>query len=109
MTFSRTWEEKWLALKALSPDISLRMREIGDWYVSHPGVEMKPSKDSVILHGVAGGGPTPEAAVDDHWRLVALEPPPAFIVLNAMHREQRRHMRWNGYMWVDLPIETITR
>lgn len=104
--FEPTWEQKLDALAALGRDIALKMRKPGDWYVEHVGVEMKESPDAGVLIGAYGNGATPEEAVEDHWRQLALCESPAMIVVNA-YSGNRRHVRWNGYMWQDVPLPQV--
>lgn len=96
-----TWEEKLAALQSLG-DCCLRMRHPGDWYVSATSVEVSSGR---MLEGRYGNGATPEAAVLDHWeKYTALVGPGEVVVINAMSTE-RRHVRWTGYMWTDVPFE----
>ena len=98
-TLLMDWQQKAAALDALKA-IEIRIRKPGDWYVHH-GVEIK---DNGLLCGDYGNGKTPEDAILDHWeRLVtAIEQTPKYLVVNAM-TERRRAVRWNGYMWQDVP------
>lgn len=93
------WEQKLHALNALA-ECRLIMREPGDWYVSQH-TEVKKEGDSV-LQGKYGNGRSPEEAVINHWNELTGNPK-EFIVLEACPGS-RRHVRWNGFMWVDLPI-----
>jgi hypothetical protein len=94
-----TWEEKFAALKSLSHDVSLRMREPGDWYVSDPGVEI--GGDGVLASKTESGA-TPEAAVEMHWEILTKLPPDKYIALDAF-TDKRRHYRWSGFMWTEVP------
>jgi hypothetical protein len=93
------WEQKLHALNSLA-ECKLIMRKPGDWYVSQR-TEVKRESDSVLT-GKFGNGPTPQAAVDNHWQELTgnLD---EFIVLEA-YAGCRRHVQWNGFMWIDLPI-----
>ena len=93
------WEEKCYALKALG-DIGLRMRKPGDWYVDHRGVDCIEVGRNGMLVGRFGNGPTPQAALENHWDRLNDESV-ARIVINA-YGKLRREVRWNGYMWDDL-------
>jgi len=96
-----TWEEKFEAIKAIG-SACLRMRKPGDWYVSQPDVAVKVG---AMLESRYGNGATPEAAVLDHWQqLTSIDLANEVVVLDAM-RDTRRHVWWNGYRWVDQPIE----
>lgn len=90
------YQEKFAALQSLA-EISLRMRAPGDWYVSH-GVEVK---NGHVLEGRYGNGPTPEAAIEDHWRQIAEISPPLYVVIDS-YGKSRRAVRWTGYMWRDV-------
>jgi hypothetical protein len=93
------WEQKFGAINALA-EASLRMRAPGDWYVSQ-SVEIK---EGAVLCSTGGyRSPSPEAAVERHWRnLTQLTPKQDYIVTNA-YGEHRKHWLWNGYMWKELP------
>lgn len=94
-----TWEQKLGAFQMLA-DTHLRMRKTGDWYVSC-GVEVKKSPGSCMLVGTYGEGTSPESAVEDHWRKLVDElPDKAYLVIIGANR---RAVRWNGYMWADIP------
>ena len=94
------WEEKLAAFKCLS-DCSLRMREPGNWYLSD---NVEVGGDG-FLESPTVAESTPEQAVETMWaRLVTNLPHDRYLVINAMN-ERRRHVRWNGYMWQDLPVE----
>lgn len=101
MSATMTWEQKFEAIQALG-SACLRMRSPGDWYVSQSGVEVRRGP---FLESRYGNGVTPQAAVSDHWdKLTTLDlAGDEVIVLDAM-RDTRRHVRWNGYRWVDEPV-----
>lgn len=98
-----TWEEKFAAICALK-DADLKMRQPGDWYVSQ-GTEVKERIGSGVLVSRFGNGESPIEAIKNHWILLTEEQPLAYIVLNATNNTTRRHVRWNGYMWSDIPME----
>ena len=78
------------------------MREPGNWYVSQSGVEVQVRR--CFLASRYGNGATPEAAVLDHWeKLTSIDLANEVVVLDAM-RDTRRHVWWNGYRWVDVPV-----
>jgi hypothetical protein len=95
-----TWEQKLEAIIALGDDVSLRMRCPGNWHVDHRGVEIG---DGHVLIGGCGNGDTPEAAVLNHWDHLTQLKAGQYLVKNAMSSD-RRHYRWNGYRWADLPV-----
>ena len=96
-----SWQEKAAALNALS-EITIKMRDINDWYV-HQNIEIGAA-DSSVLTGSYGNGDTPHNAVEDHWNIFTSLVRPQYIVLVPTRPMERRHVRWNGYMWADLPI-----
>lgn len=98
-----TWEQKLHALNGLAGLATIVMREPGNWLVSH----QLDIKEGSLLRGGAGNGPTLEAAVLDQWeRLTTKLKPEEFIVVGGYGRPQGlapRRVRWNGYMWADMP------
>lgn len=95
-----SWQHKAAALNALSP-IQIHIRNVCDWFVNQ-SVEIGGDG---MLTGNYGNGDSPEDAVEDHWRkLVEDLPEDRYLVIRAS-REDRRHVRWNGYMWQDLPVK----
>lgn len=101
------WEQKFAALKALDSDASLKMRKPGDWYVSMTGVEVGSSA-SGLLTSPSAGGETPQEAVEARWDLFANLATNQYLVIDAM-KDTRRHVRWNGFMWEDLPVPDAKR
>jgi hypothetical protein len=98
-----TWEQKLEATQALVGcyDVSLRMRKPGDWYVEVTGRYLGGDG---LLRGMSGNGTTPEEAVNDDWVKFTAIRDDQYIVLNQ-GKTTRRHVRWNGYMWQELPVE----
>lgn len=92
-----TWEQKLAAFQALG-EVSLKMRAPGDWYVSSR-VEVKQGS---MLAGTYGNGPTPEAAVLDHWRQLVDELPPREYLVTDAYRPNRKAVKWNGFMWQEV-------
>ena len=91
------YQEKAAALNALA-DIAIKIRAPNDWYVSQ-SVEIK---DGGVLVGKYGNGSTPKEAVENHWlELVDKLPPDKYLVIHA-NGDNRRAVRWNGYMWADV-------
>lgn len=95
------WQQKFDALGAIGTEISVRMRKPGDWYVDHRGVDTKETPDSCCLVGRYGNGSTPEEAIENHWRRLTEEQPLAYLWVSEFGKN--RKVRWNGYMWRDLP------
>jgi hypothetical protein len=96
------WEQKFAALKSLSPlssDCAVFMRKPGSWYVTLGSIEI--GGDGVLTM-VSGDGDTPRAAIEDAWERVTSLGPNRYLVLNA-GSDARRHVRWNGFMWAEVP------
>lgn len=93
------WEQKLFACKALDDRISLCMRKPGDWYVSW---SVEVGGDSV-LSGEYGNGRTPEEAVINHWATVVDALPLHKCLVIGAYTDNRRQVRWNGFMWIDIP------
>ena len=93
------WQQKLSAVQALCGtfNVAVRMRNPGDWYVN----DCTEIKDGSILRGEYGNGATPEQAVEDHWDILTNLPHEQYIVVRAA-REDRRAVRWNGFMWEDV-------
>ena len=88
------WQEKADALDSLA-EIDIKIRKVNDWYVSQ---RTEIGGDGMLL-GSYGNGTTPEEAIENHWfQLVDDLPIDKYIVTAAMNNE-RKHWRWNGYMW----------
>lgn len=96
-----TWEQMFAAIQAIG-EASLRMRKPGDWFVEQRSTEKK-ERGSSVIGSAYGNGATPEDAVRDHWRVLTDLKPNEIIVIDSM-RDTRRHVRWNGYMWADEPV-----
>ena len=92
-----TWEEKFAAINAIE-EASLIMRKPGDWLVSQ---HVEIGGDGV-LRGDYGNGRSPEEAVERHWDILTQVKPPSYVVTNAM-RPNRKHWRWEGFMWKEIP------
>lgn len=95
-----TWEQKLAAMNALGT-VALHMRKPGDWYTTQSRVDVG---DGYTLTSIMGSGATPEAAVEDRWRATTEIQAAQFIAINAGHAD-RKHVRWNGFMWEDVPRE----
>lgn len=92
-----TWEQQWLAIKAICPDATLEIRGPGDWYVS---AWMHIGDGGGTLIGNYGNGATPELAVKDHWRKVLEVEAPRYWRVG--HGSQSRAVRWTGFMWKEV-------
>jgi hypothetical protein len=90
------WQEKAAALDALA-EIEIRFRKPGDWFVNQDVA----IKDDHCLVGAWGNGETPQAAIEDHWKVLVEEPKfPLYLV--ARSGDRRRAVSWNGFMWADV-------
>jgi hypothetical protein len=95
-----TWLLKFKIIRALtSGETSLLMRDDGSWYLHQSGVERK---EGGCLSGGCDSGRSPEEATEQHWKWIT--DPKYYIVIGAMS-EQRRAVRWNGFMWEDVVEE----
>lgn len=99
------WQQKAAALAALC-ELRIKFRP-AEWRIGGPEpwyVEQQIEvKDGSILCGTYGNGFTPEEAILDHWqKLVTDLPRDQYLVVRA-YRDERRAVRWNGFMWEDVP------
>jgi hypothetical protein len=95
------YEQKFQAMVSLIPfsgSAAIHMRKPGDWYFSLPGVEIKQGGCLLSAHG---NGTTPEAAVNDLWQQYTTIPKEQYLVINS-YGENRRAIKWNGFMWEDV-------
>lgn len=94
------WEEKFAAIKAIGGmDTAITMRSPGDWHVT--GTRIEIAHDGMLL-STTEHGRSPQEAVELRWKqLTELTGKQTHLVLNA-YGDNRRHVRWNGYMWVDV-------
>jgi hypothetical protein len=93
-----TTEQKIQALQALSR-VSFLMRKPGDWCASWERVEIGGDG---MLRGLAGNGPTPFDAGEDLWAK-ATSIGDALYLTPGGYDPDRKHYRWNGYMWREVP------
>lgn len=93
------WQQKAAALDALA-EIQIMIRGVGDWYV-HQNVQIRKVD---VLFGEYGNGETPVAAIEDHWQKLVNEVSrtPHYLVARD-GSGTRRAVRWNGFMWADVP------
>lgn len=97
------WLEKWRAMDALS-DTTLHVREDTPRLHNSPvyasnRVEMGGDG---MLKSLPGGGGTPEEAIESLWLAMTGIPADRYLVVAAMN-SGRKHYRWNGYMWDEIP------
>ena len=96
-------KSKWGALNALST-LNVCMLKDETFSATFPSVSGTVEiGNGGTLTSVNGRGDAPEKAIDDLWKRLTELSPKEYIVLNAMSRDGRRHVRWNGYMWAELP------
>lgn len=94
-----TWEQKLAALNAIG-ECSLLMRSPGDWYVWQEGVRLS---DGDFETTGGGDGVTPEATVNDTWRKMVTDLKDNAVIVCRKSNGDRRYVRWNEFMWVDVP------
>lgn len=92
-----SWEQKLEAMIRLcgARNVSLRMREPGDWYVE---VEGRYIGGNGILQGACGNGSTPQQAVEDDWKKYVIDIGDDFYIVAP----NKLAYRWNGFMWKNL-------
>lgn len=71
------------------------------WTASLDNVEIG---DGYTLSSVQGRGSTPDDAITALYEQVTSVPKSKRIVLRAMRGEERRELRWTGFMWLDDPL-----
>jgi hypothetical protein len=82
------------ALDALGEDLVVHCNGERAW-VAFRGVEIA---NGTALEGVMGRGQTINAAIQDLWDKIRSLPADRWLVLGA-HSDNRRAVRWNGFMW----------
>lgn len=98
------FKEKWAALNALTSEFAgCEMRMHTDMMFSVAIAGRAEIGNKHMLTSLCGRGNTPEAAIDDLWRQATNLKDDEFIVINASDRSKRRQVRWNGFMWADVP------
>lgn len=98
-----TWEQKLHALDMLAGAAKIGMREPGNWFCSH----RLDIKDKYMLIGGCGNGPTVEEAVLDQWERVTTKLADHQYIVISRENAPRRSVRWNGYMWADVPADEL--
>jgi hypothetical protein len=99
------WQQKAEVLAGLA-ELSIKFREkewrIGaaePWYVNQ-GIDVGGDG---LLRGTYGNGHTPQEAIENHWRLLVTELPGGSYLVTRSPTDERRRVRWNGFMWADVP------
>ena len=89
-----------LLIKTLDNDARLLLSDYtGQWYVS-ARIEMG---DGVILEGGCKHRGTPQEAVAAYMGWLTNVPVDKYLVTHAYH-DNRRHYRWNGAAFAEIPI-----
>lgn len=96
-----TWEQKLSAMQAVG-EPKVHMMAPGAWLCRLP----TDIKDRAILSSELGTGKTPEEAVDAAWAIIEALPDSKALVVERFGMP-RRYVRWNGFMWADVPAEEI--
>lgn len=99
---SLTTFEKWFALDALSP-VSVKIRSPDDFYVDQ---DVSISGGNLITTIImCGEGRTPEEAIEHHWVIHVQDLQSNRYLLTG----DGRRVRWNGFMWNDVPQHLIVK
>lgn len=95
MSDRMTWEQKFAALNALA-ECSLMMRKPGNWYVRD---QMEIARNG-MLESPTQAASDPALAVEACWdQFVTNLSPSAHVFVYS----KNLRVRWNGFMWVDVP------
>lgn len=101
-----TIEQKFQALQALckgGAEAAIYMREPGNWYVFLGGVCIK--EKSLLASASGPTGTNPFDAIGKAWEvLTALSPDEHIVIYRG--NNNRRSLRWNGFMWADIEEDT---
>lgn len=97
-----TAEQKAEALAALDglkvEFVSRRAPSLGPWFCGQ-NVQIKSGG---LLKGGSGNGWTPYEAIEDQWkRFVTDLKDNEYLVIDSIKGDERRRVRWNGFMWKD--------
>lgn len=103
-TTALTTRQKLQAMKALGIlTINIYGDDLDNFCAVISGIELGGDG---LLTSVFGKGKNQFDAVNDLWqRLTQFENGKKFVVLNAYDDKNRRNVRWNGFMWEDVPRE----
>ena len=90
-------EQKLMAMKALAGDENCHiwMLKPGQWFIS---LRLWEIPRNGMLSSTMAGGKNIEEAINHLWDEITNS---EYIVFHA-YREGRRHVKWNGFMWVDV-------
>jgi len=89
-----SFQQIMLILKELDSDISLNMRDDGNWYVN----SRLEIKDHSVLVSISSNGETPQQAIQDFWSNITNIPKDQYIVVSA-YGNGRKAVRWSGHIW----------
>jgi len=90
-----TWEQKFRALNALSEAV-VKLDVNNKWFVSHSYVERK--EGGCLATGGGAHADTVDKAVESYWAWLTC---PSYQIIVRAYTQQRRTVRWNGFMWED--------
>lgn len=93
------WEQKMMALAALKPEISLKMRKREDWYVDTSGISIGGNGR---LTGLYSKGKTPSDAIEETWAQIEGLPSDYYLFVSSSDSSKR--VRWAGFMWVEVVL-----
>lgn len=91
-----TWEQKFMAIMAISRMAALHMREPGNWYVFLGGLSVGGDG---FLRSIYTSGDSPEDAIETTWaNLTAGLPSGSHIRVSSTDKSYQ----WTGYMWSEV-------
>ncbi len=93
------WEEKLQSIRSLDSEVCLKMWLPGEWG-AYTSIEIGGDG---LLHGAFGNGTSPEGAVLGLWNRIVTDLKSGEVLVLYAHSSKRREVRWNGFMWEDLP------
>lgn len=95
--------EAMLLVQAVAPHATIQYSEFtGKWYIGDDDVEI--GGDGFLVSPIAQTD-TPESAVFGFLEVIQAVKAPKYLVVRAMSEppDGRRHYRWNGMAWAELP------
>jgi hypothetical protein len=101
-----TLEEQWEALECIAPvELKLRQRHVTHvprWYASQSYVNRGGDG---FLGSITGNGDTPQQAISALWEQARDLGKSSLFIVHDPPGGPRRHFRWAGFMWKELPRE----
>jgi hypothetical protein len=86
--------EKFEAIQALDPDVSIKLATNGKWYVS---AKISIS-DGQFVTSVCCHENNMESTIDAYWeKITALLAPDEKLVISSFGKD--KYYTWNGFMW----------